>query len=288
MFTFGTDPEFFLKQNDKYVSAIGKINGTKEVPDILQNGAGLQYDNVALEFASPICIDITGVVNSLRETFNLIKNKIPGITMDCTPSAFFPPEELTNEKAQEFGCSPDYNVWERKVNEPPTPLDPTFRSCGGHVHLGATEDSPYNFLLNLEGKENTIKAMDITLGLTSVVLDSSEEAIKRKSLYGKAGCFRPKEYGVEYRTLSNFWLKSPKLVELIYSLSKDALDLVRGGKITKAINNLGKDFIITSINIGPKEGVNYIQTIAPYISEQSRVLLLEIVNKEFSFESEWI
>lgn len=58
----------------------------------------------------------------------------------------------------------------------------------------------------METKEHpldVVKAMDLFLGVPSVLMDEGEE---RKQLYGKAGAHRPKPYGVEYRTLSNFWI----------------------------------------------------------------------------------
>ena len=47
--------------------------------------------------------------------------------------------------------------------------------------------------------------MDFFLGLPSVLYDADTE---RRKLYGKAGAMRYKPYGVEYRTLSNAWLKN--------------------------------------------------------------------------------
>ena len=51
--------------------------------------------------------------------------------------------------------------------------------------------------------------MDYTLGLDSLLLDSDT---RRRSMYGRAGSFRFKEYGIEYRTLSNFWIKNNKSI----------------------------------------------------------------------------
>ena len=58
-----------------------------------------------------------------------------------------------------------------------------------------------------------IKTADLYLGVPSVILDNDTE---RRKLYGKAGCLRPKPYGVEYRTLSNFWIWDKKTISWVY------------------------------------------------------------------------
>lgn len=293
-FTIGCDPEFFLEKDGHLVSAIGHIKGTKEEPLWLKNGSGLQYDNVALEFCSPVCMDVSGFIGALRETFGLIKESVP-FKLLCIPSTFFPAKELETDEAQLFGCSPDYNVWEREVNDPPVPFDPTFRTCGGHVHVGAVSPGPYDFLYQMDGKEQIIKAMDLIHGLSSLEIDASKQATLRRTLYGKAGCFRPKDYGVEYRTLSNFWLKSPLLVRFVYSLTQDALKLVASGGLNHAINLVGKEFIVNSINNpseltseGERGKHGYRKIVEPYISKQSSELFDEVVTHQYKpFEEEW-
>ena len=286
-FTIGTDPEFFLKKKttkeDRYISAIPYIKGTKEAPHILPNGAGLQWDNVAIEFASTVSSDKWSFIGGLETTLKHIQKLLNPyrLYMVCTPSAYFPEEEIQSQEAKEFGCSPDFNVWDRSVNEAPVPLSPVFRSCGGHVHVG------HPSLSSLEAKETMVKAMDVTCGLVSLILDNNKEAIERRTLYGKAGCFRPTKYGIEYRTLSNFWLKSPLFVELIYSLTKDALMLASKGEFLKDIN---PDWIQDSIN-NPKQEVNpssYRQVVEKYISGESSDLLNACITKKVeSFNKEW-
>jgi hypothetical protein len=62
--------------------------------------------------------------------------------------------------------------------------------------------------------------MDLYLGVPSVILDSASK--DRRLLYGKAGCFRNKPYGVEYRSLSNFWAFERKYINWIF----DTVDAV--------------------------------------------------------------
>lgn len=50
--------------------------------------------------------------------------------------------------------------------------------------------------------------MDIYLGLTSTILDDDD---KRKMYYGTPGRYRDTSFGVEYRTLSNYWTAHDKL-----------------------------------------------------------------------------
>jgi hypothetical protein len=85
--------------------------------------------------------------------------------------------------------------------------------------------------------------MDLHLGVVSVLLDKDT---LRRQLYGKSGAYRLKEYGGEYRTLSNFWIKSSKLIKWAYKETKKSIDMTldgflltddEGEKITYAINN---------------------------------------------------
>ena len=85
------------------------------------------------------------------------------------------------------------------------------------------------------------------LGVPSVLMDEGE---MRKQLYGKAGCFRPKPYGVEYRTLSNFWIFKKKHIEWVWRNTARALKAVEtynqkdmmmlGNEIRTAINKNDK------------------------------------------------
>ena len=60
----------------------------------------------------------------------------------------------------------------------------------GHISIGW--DNPTQ-----EQQLDMVKAMDATVGLGSVLLDFDTE---RKKLYGKAGCFRFREYGRRKKT----------------------------------------------------------------------------------------
>lgn len=73
---------------------------------------------------------------------------------------------------------------------------------------------------------SVIRAMDFFLGIPSLLLDNDKE---RRKLYGKAGAYRTPHYGVEYRTLSNFWMRDKKLVEWVFNQTYEALEFVRAG-----------------------------------------------------------
>src|SRR5690606_5853835 len=103
------------------------------------------------------------------------------------------------------------------------------RTCGGHIHIGY--DSP-DFIVS----EDIVHAMDTVLGLESINLDKDD---RRREMYGKAGCFRVKDYGVEYRTLSNFWLQSDELKKWAYNKTLEAIEMVNSGDIKYIIQHYG-------------------------------------------------
>ena len=55
---------------------------------------------------------------------------------------------------------------------------------------------------------------DLYIMLPALRHDSSNE---RRELYGQAGRFRPKPYGIEYRTPSNFWTSKKPLTTMVAS-----------------------------------------------------------------------
>jgi hypothetical protein len=290
--TIGTDPEFFLRRGENLVASIPYIKGTKDEPEPMAHGGGLQKDNVAIEFATPPAVDGKDFVKKIGEALQDIHDLIPkDLDIVAEPSGNFPEAELQSEEAQQFGCSPDYNAWSMTVNEAPTPPESTFRSCGGHIHLGHAEGDGNEFLHELEGKVMTVKMMDAFHGIISTVLDNSPAAIKRRTLYGKAGAHRPTEYGVEYRTLSNYWMKSPFLVMLMDSLAMDVLTHIRSGKAQAILDEIGENEVVNIINDGKADDAKkVIDTILwDYMSEDSKLYYSECLSKinTFNLKKEW-
>ena len=293
-YTIGTDPEFFCKEreSDKMRSVIPFIEGTKDKPELMECGAGLQRDNVALEFASTIEDNEVDFVKSLQSAFTDILKRVPkDMEMVVEPAANFDADQLNHPDALEFGCDPDYDAWGPAQNPSAYCDDPSFRSCGGHVHLGYVEGSGNEFLLDPWGKIHTIRTMDAIHGLVSVLLDNTPKAIQRRELYGKAGCHRPTEYGIEYRALSNFWLKSPEMVMLVYRLSGDVLRLVREGVAEEFYNSIGQETIQDVINGGRIEEATKIieKQVRPVLSEESLEMLDICIEKvgKYNFAAEW-
>jgi len=139
-------------------------------------------------------------------------------------------------EARRFGCMPDFNAYTRTAST--GEIDATrhpYRYAGGHIHLGisssyASKDShEYKIAKTEEGHIEIIKLLDLVVGIPSILLDNNTAAIRRRSKYGKAGCFRPTPYGIEYRTPSCFWIKAPELVSLIIGLARIAWTLAAYG-----------------------------------------------------------
>lgn len=221
-FQIGADPELFLADiQGNLKAACGRIGGTKENPqpiDVLGFGYAVQEDNVALEFNIPAAHTKRQFVDSISRTMKVLQdgvNSSLGWHLDHRASALFPKTELEHPAALVFGCDPDFNAWTGEKNPKPQAKDETLRSCGGHVHVGFDKTK-------MEEKR-LIKFMDLLLGVPSVLMDEDED---RRLLYGKHGAYRSKPYGVEYRTLSNFWVakKDPKLVEWVWDQTARAID----------------------------------------------------------------
>lgn len=219
-FKVGSDPEVFLVDRDnKYVSAIDIIHGSKDFPLETRNGF-IQQDNILAEFNSRPASNLAEFINNhdliLKDLSEYIEDM--GLTYKVIASIKAGEELLSDYRALSGGCEPDFNAWTVCMNDTVS-LDRTnLRVAGGHLHISI--DDP-NFCW--ESGIDLVKTLDLTLGIQSVIDDSSKESKDRKKLYGKAGAFRFKNQatgdpytGVEYRTLSNYWLKSHKLMSSVY------------------------------------------------------------------------
>ena len=283
-FSIGCDPEFIMRKKDggKLISAIPYIEGTKWMPQQLPKGGNVQRDNVALEIATDPADSCEGFVNNVACTLTEAIKCIPEeMEIIAEPSANFDLDQLEHEEAKMFGCEPDFDAWEMAQNPRPRADDCTFRSFGAHIHVGTNGKDGNEFLLHLEGKCNVVKGMDCVHALISTVLDCGEAAIARRRLYGKPGSHRPKQYGVEYRVLSNYWLKSPVTVMLMYHLTSDVLDIVRENKINDLIDELGESDVKKVIMEGDvKTAMKMLDaSVLPRLSKDSIYYFNEALSK---------
>lgn len=253
--TIGADPELFIinTKTNKVVSAVGLIPGVKGKPyrpKGMPKGFGIETDNILAEFNIPSVKCKEDFINNIYKMKNYIdkfvKNINPDLGILCTASQEVPDSELESDQAKEFGCMPDYNVYTEKSNPKPCGATTNIRSCGFHIHCGY----PHN---NIKDSLIFIKYFDSYLGVPSVLRDPDT---KRRSLYGKAGCFRLTPYGFEYRSLSSALMSSMTNLEFVWNQIEKAvyawendLLLPPSELVQKAINDsdasLAKKLIIS-------------------------------------------
>ena len=193
-FSIGSDPEYILTDGDRVVSAIGKLQGTKEAPVDTPFGK-VHVDNVAAE------INVHPATNIHEFNQNLLAGLIGladivrplGLHISTESAAEFSEEELADPYANRAGCDPDVNAYSRAWNCIPALQATRYRCVGGHIHIG-TE-------LTGSDMEKLAKTLDLMVSLPALVKDNPI----RRRIYGGAGSFRPKPYGMEYRTPSNNW-----------------------------------------------------------------------------------
>jgi hypothetical protein len=232
--TLGSDPEVFLKKELEgklvYFPAVGVIPGDKDDPHPIDDqGRNILVDNVMLEFNTLPTTTEKGFVKEHNKFLGFLQSEM--LKEDCiiSTSSFveFEPRFLQSESAKEFGCDPDFNAYSLKENVAPTATVNT-RSAAGHIHIGY---DGHNFEKNIQ----LIKLLDLTLGLQSVIDDKDRS---RRKMYGKAGAFRLKDFGFEYRVLSNYWIFEDKYLKKVFNGVHKAFELFDNGfQINDALEN---------------------------------------------------
>ncbi len=230
----GSDPEVFLiNPVGKHIAINGIINAGKNNPMQIKDmpkGFTLQEDNVALEYGIPPAATAEEFDKYIQQVMDKSRTFLPeGLDFSKLSCTVFEDDQLMHPMSRKFGCEPDYCAYTLEPNPSPMPPCEGMRSAGGHIHV-ETEDCPYE----------VAKSMDFHLGIPSVLMD---DGVERKQLYGKAGAFRYKPYGVEYRTLSNFWVFSPELRKWAWNATTRALEM---GPVEQGLSDYVREVINTN------------------------------------------
>ena len=220
----GCDPELFVYDaQGRPVSAFDLIEGSKVCPKPVPNGA-IQRDGVAAEFNIKPADNVNDFIYRIRSVRSSLLEEIHktdrGYVLKANPTIKFTRKQWNSisEDAKMLGCEPDFSAYTpTKPNERPI-TDKFMRTGAGHIHISWGE-TVNDFMAPLYRTKvaSLIWHLDKHLYKESLKWDKDKE---RQELYGQAGAFRPKPYGVEYRTLSNAWLNSEDTMKFVFNTAK--------------------------------------------------------------------
>jgi hypothetical protein len=243
-FKIGADPELFVFRNGEPISAHNLIPGTKADPFPVPGGA-VQVDGTAAEFNINPATTFDEFNYNIESVLENLRALLPD---DCelraVPVVVWPEEYFSTLPfvATELGCMPDFDAWTGRRNpKPRLKSNPTLRTAAGHIHIGFTEGASLQDTKHIMAARQMAQLMDLHVGAWSVEVDTDKT---RRQLYGKAGACRYKTYGVEYRTLSNFWVLSTNLRRDVWDRTMVACEAFFEGNV----DNLDEEVLKTLIN----------------------------------------
>lgn len=217
-YSLGADPEFMLVDpgTNLPVPAWMLTKGTKEQNESISPRWSIHADNVALEMTmAPSLDDHNHFQKAIRGHYAELSHyaEMRGYVLKALAfSKDFTEEHLKHPLAQRLGCDPDFDAYKDEPSIPrDTPVLADMEGCrffGGHIHVGYDRGlCPPHVMARL---------LDVVVGLRFL---GFEKQGPRRKFYGQAGLFRPKPYGIEYRTPSNFWVISGQLSYLAANIA---------------------------------------------------------------------
>lgn len=247
----GADPELFLKKGSTgFVSGHTIDCGSKHDPRPTKHGS-VQNDGLALELnvtpaetKGEFLQNIEDILIDLQE---IIEEDSRENVLVAQPTVEFGSAYLASLPGlvSMLGCNPDFNAYTGEANPIPDANLP-IRTGAGHVHLGWTKDVDiHNDYDHYKTCCGLAKQLDYYLGLPSLLWDEDDA---RRTLYGRAGAFRPKAYGLEYRVLSNKWVSDIDLQALVFTNTVKAFETYQAGDLCFdrygliAMNSINRNF----------------------------------------------
>lgn len=190
----GCDIEFAVmdRKTRRFVPAgVLPIKGTKGRPEKRKYG-GFEIDCCGVELTPKPADNAEEFSGNIGLLFDDLKKTYSEFEFLAKDYVQFSITDLRETReAMTMGCDPDFNAWTMSQNPSINAvMAGSGRSFGGHLHIDG-------------GTPATVVACDMLLGLWES--SRSDYTPTRKLLYGQPGSYRVKPYGIEYRTLSNFW-----------------------------------------------------------------------------------
>lgn len=236
--SLGTDPELFLENK------FGMVMGSERL--IPEDGVETYDDNriirdgvqVELNVGADMCREFVG--RNLKDCFKQLRSLLAeakeqgkDLTLCFKPVVKVDENELNllSIKSREFGCARSYNIYRPDAVVGVDASTYLTRSAGGHIHVGNLpsyifydksrrhfwDTTPHP---EVDERRRLVPIFDVLVGIPSVMIDREPGQEERRKYYGRAGEYRLPKYGIEYRTLSNFWLRNYKLMSLVMGLTR--------------------------------------------------------------------
>lgn len=277
----GCDPEFFFTSNGAVVGSekvLPKNGLTYDTEfgyfDDIKSGFIIDGVQAELNPSPNTCRAYLGneIHTCFRNLYEKLKKDGKTVGVAFAPLVDISQAELDSlsEKSKVFGCAPSTNIYqgaeEAKITVNPKKY--LKRSAGGHIHLGVNDDEDYGEVYAgyiqrrdawgytysdqiklkvktvekvLHDPKTVVPILDLVVANTCVLLDRDASNIERRKNYGRVGEYRQKKYGIEYRTLSNFWLRSYQLTSFVMGLCRMTVHMVqqsrKGCDYVKALTN---------------------------------------------------
>lgn len=249
LITLGADPEVLVaKKSGKMTHVIGLVGGTKDEPTWVERDGkrigAVQEDNVLYEFNIMPHDTREGFINNIQQMLEVGREILgEGFILTDKSSHIFEEDEMKTfpEQAFVFGCEPDFFAGTGLSNPKPQAPWPGLRTAGGHVHFGFDE----RVVIGNDNIQTLMRVCDYVMAIPSMLIDTDD---RRRELYGKAGAYRPKAYGAEYRTLSNFWIHSRENTGFVFDQAQLAYNLVASGEFAELEARIPYDFVVDCIN----------------------------------------
>jgi hypothetical protein len=234
--SFGSDPELFFVKDGVMVPSTGIMPADRR--QVTRDGF-----QVELHPDASSCRQLASnyIRDCLREAREIATGA--GAQLSFALAHTVDPQvwKQTDKSVKKFGCNPTLNVHEKKQKRT-TGLRERFRAGGGHIHLGSLSAKVKNDLPTL------VKLFDIIAGNTLVLIDRDERNITRRKNYGRAGEYREKPYGLEYRVPSNFWLRHYVLHSLVNGLLRNAVTYYHADLAEEIISRFDMKKVRDAIN----------------------------------------